>query len=154
MSEEPPWEWVAGDPVRAGQFGLISGIFIGAFGALLVVYGLGIVAMVTGGPFPNVGAFGWASLVVALATANFLFLYLFPRRYPIVGRLGISPVGIRMVLLVRGTTLPWPQVRDVGPDWVDVSSGSALRQRYRLTPKQGERLNQFLGTWRHGPAAS
>jgi hypothetical protein len=150
MPEEPPWEWVAGDPVRAAQFGLATGILIGGFGALLVVCLLALAGLLTSAPSLDAASPAWTILVLAMATANFLFLYLFPRRFPIIGRLGISPVGVRIVLPLRGTTFPWPQVRDVGPDWIEVSSGTALRERYRLTANQAERLSHFLGIPRRG----
>lgn len=144
MPDEPLWEWADGDPVRAGQYvmlnNLVGGaIFAVALWALLTMGGLiGWVA------FPTPQTSIWALLIPFALVALPLLPAYFHRRFPVVRRLGISPVGVRLVMPPQGSTYyRWGEVTRLGPDWLEVHPliGS---ERYRLTANQSQRLVHFL----------
>jgi hypothetical protein len=145
MPVEPPWEWVDGDPVRAGRYGLIGGVFISI---AAVFTGLMIMSILN---FWGVASYlslstsdMWLIVLPLLGTEYFFILYV-PRRFPVVARIGVSPLGLRLVVVfpIRGPVLNRTQVRGVGRDWIAVDMG-LLTSRYRLTLPQGQRIRQFL----------
>jgi hypothetical protein len=148
MAEDPPappWEWVDGDPVWSSRFTFITGLLMGGAAVLLVLTTLFLFGEVTisiGSPIPLVLQ---PLLIWAFTGPALLILWLLPRRVPVLGRIGISPVGVRLVLPVRNLTILWSSVRRIGPDWVDLSGAPA--SRYRLTPLQARRLTHFVAPW-------
>jgi hypothetical protein len=139
----PPWEWVDGDTRRVAQFALGCGLVLGVFGCLLGILLLSSLRIaVVGDPFgiPPVALqlLSWGFLIPELAC----FWY-FPRKYPILLRLGISPVGLRIVLLLRTINVSWPALEEVGQDWIKVSQ-PLDHVRYQLTAHQMERLRRFI----------
>jgi hypothetical protein len=142
--EEIPWEWVEGDPVRTGQYGFVIGIFTGVALSLAVVLALDLLSWVghllSPPPVPT-----WPLILVtqAILWPEVFFLFYFPRHFPIIGRLGISPAGLRLILPRRQVNVPWDSVQGFGPDWVAVHTGTFNTERYRLTPHQAERLKLF-----------
>jgi hypothetical protein len=114
-------------------------VLVAIFTALLA---LGVWSVPTSLPLPF-----WVIFVIlySLLLPELVFLYLVPRRFPIVGRLGISPSGLRLVFPLRKETVPWRSVRRLGTDWVEISQ-TLGSQRYRLTSLQAERLTRFLQT--------
>lgn len=145
MAEDPlapPWEWVDGDPVWSSRFAFITGVLMGGAGALLALTTLvlvGGVVVSVGLPIPLVMQ---PLLIWAFVGPALLFMWLIPRRVPVLGRIGISPVGVRLVLPIRNLTVFWSSIRRIGPDWVDLSGAPA--SRYRLTPQQARRLTHFV----------
>lgn len=144
MPDGPPWEWVDGDAIRLARYSLIMGVLLGVASLLLlasVLNSLALAGVLSASPVPFwlMNVLTWCLLVPL-----FLFLYLFnPRRFPMVGRLGISPVGLRMVFPLYKVTVKWGAVNWVGPDWVEVNLGRWGSQRYRLTSDQVQRLARF-----------
>jgi hypothetical protein len=145
MLEDPPWEWAAGDPARAAQYRAAYGLLIGMASALLLLLfltGLATVYPVAGPGFPL-----WPVLAgtLCLSLGGFLFSSLVPRRSPIIGRLGISPQGLYLAIPPRALRVPWPALKRVGPDWIEVVHPNAIgNQRFRLTPYQARRLSAFI----------
>lgn len=120
------------------------GVFLGAADVLLVVVAESILGFF--------GA-GWAPLIpfdllwlapFAVLVPELIILSWFPRRFPAVGRVGISPLGLRLILPLRRETIVWPDVRGVGTDRIRLSIGAGTRT-FRLTPRQGQRIAHFLG---------
>lgn len=144
MTDQPPWEWVDGDPVRSAQFALITGVFLGAASMLVVYFVLEALAVFQSLAVPVFNPLFGQALLWSVLGPELLFLYLFPRRFPVVGRLGISPVGLRLGFPLRTFSVAWESVERVGPDWVDVAPLLGT-MRYRLTRPQSERLRHFLG---------
>jgi hypothetical protein len=144
MPDLPPWEWVEGDVVRSTRYALIMGVVLGAVALLLVfvvLNGLFLAGMLAASPVPIwlLTVLNWCVLVPVFA----LLILFNPGRVPIVGRLGISPAGLRLVFPLFKVTVRWGAVRWVGPDWVEVSLGRWGSQRYRLTSDQIQRLARF-----------
>jgi len=144
MPDEPPWEWAEGDRRKAG-------LFRWATGALLVMAGVGVIALTLSAlsmagfvSVPTIPA--WVEpLWLAPMLVGVFFLSLYPMRNPVVGRLGISPIGIQLVFPTRRLTVKWSGVRWVGPDFVDVNTGF-LGEHVLLTPYQVQRITRFLQT--------
>lgn len=139
---EPPWEWVDGDPVWAARFGLLTGILLGAASCLVSVLLLNWFGMLGLVSFPSLPWWAPQVLLWSILGPEFVVFWFLPRRYPTIGRIGISPIGLRLVLPVRTVLIRWTAVRQIGPDWVyfELLGG----QRYRLTERQAARLTHFV----------
>jgi len=141
-SGEPPWEWVEGDRRSAALFAAVSAVLLGLFPAVILV-----------GVLSTLNAFGtWTGLVLPAwvepltffpVLAALFFLILFPGRYPVVRRLGISGTGLRLDLPLRDMSVKWTQVRWVSPDGVKLETGAGVAH-YRLTPVQASRIFRFF----------
>jgi hypothetical protein len=143
MPAEPPWKWVEGDRVRAAQFRIFFGVLMGYSVLVVIVLTLEFLVTVGGWSGPTIPV--WAGFALLLPWAAGLFLWAFGviwRRFPIVGRLGISPVGLRLMIPPRGLTVRWPAVLRVGPDFVDVIPGLRV-VRFRLTTNQVQQISSF-----------
>jgi hypothetical protein len=147
MTSEPPWEWVDGDPVRVAHFELLRGMFIGAVSTMLVLWILIFVGVTASLPLISIGPAVSQIYLWSVLAAEGLFLilafYIVPRRIPIIGRLGISPIGLWFAPGFRGSMVLWDQVHGVGPDWVEISAGLGP-QRFKLTATQEHRVLEFL----------
>jgi len=153
VADEPPWEWVDGDHVLARRFRWAAAACVGiglVFVPLLLLDPAGMAANL------SISGALWSGVTSVYLLLNFLVLYYVPKRFPVMDRLGLSPVGVRLEsgFVKRGLPFSWSEVREVGPDWIAVSKGSALRQRYRLTTIQAERLSHFLGPSNNRPLPS
>lgn len=138
------WHWESGDPVAASRYGVMVGIFLAAGAVFLAILLLDLVDLVRHptAPRPPVD---W--LVVAIyppLAVELLGGWYVPRRFAVVGRLGVSSAGIRLVLPVAGRTFRWSDVRGVGPYWIDLFD-VVLTQRFRLTPNQAGCVAWCLG---------
>lgn len=138
----PPWEWVDGDAVHATNFALAQGVGLGVSSVGLALVTLAILAnsgLMGLGALPGyvLESIAIGSLVLALGVQAY-----YPGRFPVVGRLGISPRGLQLVLPLRTLTVGWNSV-ELGPDWVRVSPPWG-GQRFRLTGQQIARLARFL----------
>ncbi|MFZ1024260.1 MAG: hypothetical protein WAN87_09000 [Thermoplasmata archaeon] len=143
IPNEPPWEWIHGDRARVAQFRLIVGVSLGAGILVLASTILNILGMAGAWSGPAVPFWVGSPVVALLFLVGGFFLLGFERRYPIVSQLGISPVGIRMVLPFHNKLAAnWGEVKWVGPDWVEVDRGHGSR-RYKLTADQIHRLARF-----------
>jgi hypothetical protein len=138
---EPPWEWVDGDPISAVRFGFGLGILVG-IGFGLGAFLLANLASAYLAGWPAISTNDLVPYVLLLVAAQLLYQFGIPRRYPVVGRLAISPTGLKLVLPGRTATVAWTKVR-VGLDWVDAPHGLPS-QRYKLTESQMDRLTRFL----------
>jgi hypothetical protein len=145
LENVPPWEWVDGDPVLARRFRWAtvanSAVSVGSL-TLLV---LGTYRLLAYSPT-------WSfvfSVIFLLSAVGLSLLAHVPRWFPVVGRLGISPVGVRFEygFRLRPLTWSWTEVKEVGPEWVTVSSNRILRYRFRLTTNQAQRVSHFLKPW-------
>jgi len=145
MPDEPSWEWVDGDPVRAAQYGLIGGVFISIAAVFAAFTIMAILSFWGVTSYPSLSSLDVWLIVLPLLGAEFFFLLYVPRRFPVVARIGVSPLGLRLVTVfpIRGPVLNWTQVRAVGRDWIVVDMGF-LTSRYRLTLTQAQRVRQFL----------
>ena len=141
---EPPWEWVEGDPIEAARYGMVLGLFLGAVLTLVAVIVAVIVGEATFGTFLPAPPFWliWVGegLVVLVGC---LLIRGFPRWYPVVTRLGISPLGLRLALPRREIRFGWDGELAVGPDWVQ-GRFELGHPRFRLTARQSERLHRFV----------
>lgn len=141
---EPPWEWVDGDPLEVARYGMVIGIFVGvALAGLAVLVTVTVGALTSGTLLPSPPF--WLIWVEPALVAAVLYLLLagFPRWYPVVARLGISPLGLRLTLPRREVRFSWDTELAVGPDWVQGRVVLSSR-RFRLTPRQSERLHRFV----------
>jgi len=84
------------------------------------------------------------SFLALLALVGAMFLGLFPTQYPILRRVGISSVGLRLVFPLRAITVKWPTIQWIGPDYMDAQLGRT-RLHVRLTPGQVQQISNFLG---------
>ena len=152
MADEPPWEWVPGDPVRAGRYRWITAAGMGVWPAILALAFLRPSDLI-GAPAPTSDI--WYGLAFACLAFTFVELVYLPKWFPVLDRIGISPLGVRFGFgfLKHEHTYVWRDVREVGPSWIAVSSGNSLRQRYRLTANQAHRLHYLLGIRGQGPPA-
>jgi hypothetical protein len=143
MPEEPPWEWVDGDRAGAVLFGVTYVYVLGVLLLFLFAFLLEILEM--GGVVSGPAVPPWAAspLVLPPLIAAAGLVVFWPRLFAIVGRLGISPVGLRLVLPIRKVAVNWGAVRRVGVDWVTVETGRGYF-RYKLTTNQAQRLNRFV----------
>ncbi|MCI4336727.1 MAG: hypothetical protein L3K17_05980 [Thermoplasmata archaeon] len=139
----PPCEWVEGDAVRAAQFGLITGALLGGLSCLLSISLFQAAGVWAGPPFGLLTPVWGPLFLWVILGPELVIIYYFPRRFPVIGRLGISPAGMRLAFPLASFNLPWTSVDRIGPDWIEVSPfiGSV---RYRLTPYQSYRLRVFL----------
>jgi hypothetical protein len=142
VSGDPPWEWVDGNRAGPALFAVFYGVALGAAILALLADTLQILEMgsiISGPAVPP-----WAtSPVVLLPVLAAAFLVIFwPRHFPIVRHLGISPAGLRLVFTLRKVTVNWRSVRWVGIDSVTMETRYGYH-RYRLTANQGQRLNRF-----------
>jgi hypothetical protein len=128
----------------AAQFGLRTGVFLGASSALVALFTIDLLSTYDFVTFPTLPPLLLVGLLWALIGPELLVFYCLPRRFPIVGRRGLSPVGIRTVLPLRGHTVRWYDVRWVGPDSIGVCPYMGT-QRCKLTELQAHRLCRFLG---------
>jgi hypothetical protein len=145
MPSEPPWEWVDGDTVRSVQYGVLYGVILGA--ALVIVVFTFISLFDPSGlfsvPFPLLTT-PLLELLFLFFLAGLFALLLLPRRVPVIGRLGVSPIGVRVILPNGGHTYYWGEVSQIGPDWLDISSLGITSRRYKLTTAQIQRVVRFL----------
>lgn len=152
MAEWPPWEWVPGDPVQAARGSYLFGAFFGVGLSVAVLWALALVGVVVVQVPPPPGYSAplvtFAAVGIGLGIPPLIF-----RTQPLVSALGISPAGLRIqlagpVVSRPGRTIPWWDVRRVGPDWVEVRGlrgFGMLSERYRLTTRQADRLRAFCG---------
>ena len=109
--------------------------------------------VVSGFAFPLSTASGlpdflWFLLAtVAFVTGLTAFRLEFERRYPVVLRLGISPLGLRLKLPVPSIrpwniACRWTDRPVLGPDWIGIRV-LGLVEKYRLTGVQAARLQKF-----------
>ena len=145
VPEFPPVEWVEGDPTRSTQFAFATGAFFGIGLAFLAVFLFTILG--EAGLVPSAGVPFWPFMfgVYGLLAVELPFVYLFPRRHPIVARLGFSPVGLRLALPMRPIKVDWRSVRWTGPDQIEVQIPLGS-QKYLLTSNQAARLARFVHT--------
>jgi hypothetical protein len=147
MANEPPWEWVDGDPVRVAHYELLRGMFIGAVSTMLILWILNFLGVTAGLPFvsiaPSLSPIYLGSVLGAEGIFLVLAFYNVPSRIPIVGRRGISPIGLRFSPGFPGSTVRWGQVHRVGSDWVEINVGLGP-QRFKLTANQEQRVLQFI----------
>jgi hypothetical protein len=152
MGAGPIWDWVDGDPRRAAQFGFITGLLIGIaalFTAAYTLYLLGAVGAWTGPTFSLSEILAGLGLLIGLES---VLLLVYPRRYPIFARIGLSPAGLRLGMSFRDQTVSWRKVESVGRDWVALDT-ALLTVRYRLTLNQALRIRQYLRLGDAIPAA-
>jgi hypothetical protein len=150
-AEFPPVEWVDGDPVRSTQFAFATGAFFGAGLSLIALYTwvlLGWMGVAPAAAFP-IGVL--EVLVFGILAVELPFLYLFPRRYPVIARLGFSPSGVQLRVPLRTLRLRWDSLAWAGPILLDANVGLGT-QRYRLTERQAARLAWFVRS--SGPTPS
>lgn len=146
---EPSWEWVDGDPVHSAQFSVFQGALIASLS--LTVFGafLNFLGLLTGDRATALFDTAEAQVLLLSTTGASLLLsvvgYSIPKRVPVVRRLGISRMGLRMVMGLgrRGYKVWWGEVSRVGPDFLEITRG-LFPQRIKLTPYQAQRLVQFL----------
>lgn len=146
---EPSWEWVDGDPVRSARFSIFQGVLFASL--TLTVFGaiLNFLGLLTGDRATAFFDTIEAQVILLSTTGACLLLslaaYSMPKRVPVVRRLGISRMGLRMVMGLsrRGYKVWWGEVSRVGPDFLEVSRG-LFPQRFKLTPYQQQRLVRFL----------
>jgi hypothetical protein len=153
MPDEPPWEWVDGDSLQTALFRLLGGVLWGV-GALLAFVStvsiLGVAGVISGLVVSSGAVIPVISLVF---TVGLLLWGLAPRWFPVTGRIGISPEGLRLALPLFKKTVIWPAVRWVGPDWVEVDRGHGSLH-FKLTTHQVQRITGFVrpgGTGREAP---
>jgi len=137
------WEWVNGDAHSAAQYGLILGVILGIGTLIVSSVLLTFLGMFGIWPGPYLPLLPSMALMYALLAAQWSLMYFYPRRFPVLGRLGISPLGLRLVLPIRGTTVSWTKVRAVGRAWMDIDSGF-LTLRFSLTLDQARKVREFL----------
>jgi hypothetical protein len=146
MANGPPWEWVDGDPVRASWYSLIGGVFL-TVGSVCFAF---VVLSLLGFPDVTFGIRFWRLdswiFVLPLLGFEYFFLLYIPRWIPVVARIGLSPIGVRLVTVIpiRSTTVDWTDVKSVGRDWIEVYTGF-LTLRYSLTLNQAQQVRRFLG---------
>ena len=149
MENGPPWEWVDGDPVLSRRF---RRIMMADMAAMITLLALLILLVVLQGAgvqvHPRSSDPVYAGIVVLLPVGA-LFLPNLPRWFPVVRRLGISPLGVRLEagFPERTSVWTWTEVKGIGPGWVALSKGGLIPQRFRLTAKQSERLSHFVRPW-------
>ncbi|MCI4352642.1 MAG: hypothetical protein L3K14_04560 [Thermoplasmata archaeon] len=143
MADAPPWEWVEGDPVRSRRYSFLSSMVIGTSLAFVAWAFLNYASLNGWLVFPVAPSVLWPLLFVLVFVPLPLILVYYARRFPVIRRLGISPVGLRLVIPPRGFTYRWGEVTRLGTDWLEVHPllGS---QRYRLTAYQAQRMIRFL----------
>lgn len=144
LARDPRWEWVQGDAAKAARYGFASGLLFGGLTLGLVILTLNALGLNGVILFPTLSPWAAQLILWLILGPEFAYLYFFnPRRYPVIQRLGISPFGLRVGLLLRGRTVPWNEVVSVGPGWIELRLALGI-QRYRLTDPQMERLSRFL----------
>lgn len=150
MQENPPWEWVDGDPLRVAQYTFGQGIFLGITLSLAAIWSVVLASVLLGHPLVTLGPAAsmdvfWVSFAVieSVLVIQAFYLGYFARKFPIVGRLGISPLGVRLILPRREEWVGWPSLARVGIDSIEVRP-YVLLQRFRLTPRQVARLDRFM----------
>lgn len=147
-----PWEWVEGDAKRSAQYALAYWISLGIGAVLVVLLVLNFVPILTstpstsGSPFPSLLLWELASVLI-FVTGVTAFRFSFQSRYPIVARLGISPVGVRLKLPIPSLRAwnvgsDWADRPVIGSDWIGIRILGIL-EKYRLTDRQMARLRSF-----------
>jgi len=141
----PPIEWVDGDMSRVAQFGIGIGIWFGILLTLLVLAVLSTLGVSLNLPQAPILASLDSWWVVGALGVWLSYYYGWPRLFPVVARIGISPRGLSLVVPLHSFAVPWDQVKEIGPGWVYVvpylrTSG----RRLRLTPHQYDRLVRFV----------
>jgi hypothetical protein len=145
MPDEPSWEWVDGDPVRAAQYALLGGVFLSIAAVFAAFTIVGILSFWGVTSYSSLPSLDVCLIVLPLLGAEYFFLLYVPRRFPVVARIGVSAIGLRLVTVfpIHVPVLNWTRVRAVGRDWIDVDMG-IFTSRYRLTLTQAQRVRQFL----------
>lgn len=140
-----PWEWVEGETAfarrRAILFPLLTAGTIGGY-----LYSLAISLGAPAGPFRGYPRSEIpAGIALAFTFASVVVLWtLDPGRRPVISRLGLSTLGLRIrVPGMFEQTVPWDQVREVGPDLIEVPGPVWGTQRYRLNRLQATRLHGY-----------
>jgi hypothetical protein len=145
----PPVEWVRSE----SRWWLARFVFPALLGSL-VLSAYFVVFYVN----PSWSVFGpvvMLPIVVGCLTSQYTIMH----RLPSVRRIGISPTGIVVDVGLVKQSYSWAELRDVTRTHVNELRGSQLvrvdrtrlsvghglmRQGYGLSPRQGERLAQFL----------
>lgn len=144
MRSAPPWEWADGDPLRSSQFAFLTWAYI--FGLLVFLVILLAEAFApTGSSGRSAESLVWvmgAELVFIVSMG--LVRILFARWYPVIARLGISPLGLkfRMGGSMWTPLRRWGDQVIIGPNWVGIQL-FGLTDRYRLTDYQIARVRGF-----------
>ncbi len=143
-ADGPPWEWVEGDPVEVARYAMVVGVFLGVALTLLAVLITAAAFAVASGTVVFTPPY-WLPFVglVPVFGVEYLLLNAWPRWRPIVARIGISPLGLRLAFPRREIRLGWDSELVVGSNWVQGRFFLRLC-RYRLTSRQSERLRRFV----------
>jgi hypothetical protein len=140
----PPIEWVAGDPIWARRFKLIELLSI-AVCALIPI-------LILQSAFVNISAganyldgLGVIAIFVVPACGALATIpaWLLPRRRPVVRRLGISPLQLRVEYSFRNLDVAWQDVRWLDPFRIEISRKLGSMQ-FLLTNDQASRIRSFF----------
>lgn len=149
--DEPPWEWINGDAVYAGRYGFLRGVLFGGVIGLAAAYFVLLGANLFGPPsagalLPESVAVWWMPVLLGFEAALLLGLGWYQSHRPVVTRLGVSPIGVRIVLPAtlgqRGTVVSWWGVSVLGPQTIRLDRGWPWTT-LRLTPAQMQRLTSY-----------
>ncbi|HTT35479.1 MAG TPA: hypothetical protein VMH78_06395 [Thermoplasmata archaeon] len=146
---DPPVEWVPGDRRWTILYGTVQvvlwALLVSDAAVYLVFFGWpGLLSPFSAWPFGNPDA--WQSGLGFLSPGLFLALgasWQLAGRYPVLGRIGISPIGLTIPGTFRNDTVPWPRVTWRDPVHLDVR-GRRGALRITLTPEQAARVRGFL----------
>ncbi|MCI4353332.1 MAG: hypothetical protein L3K14_08155 [Thermoplasmata archaeon] len=139
-----PVEWVDGDLVRAREFTIVD-LVSTAIGILIP----GILVWASyagrlGAPASPLGLAGLALLVAPLgAFLAGVAVSRIARSWPVVKRLGISPVEVRLEYSFRNLRTPWNRVRWGDPVRLEVLQWGGSAQ-FLLTDSQANRIRRFF----------
>jgi hypothetical protein len=140
----PSIEWVDGNLVRARQFTFIDGASIVIALLILTIVLLATFTALLGGTLSAAELGGIAFTASALSGAVSIFAFSrLPRRWPVVKRLGISPMELRLDYSFRKLKTPWNLVRWRDRDHIEVLRGGRSTE-FLLTEPQAERVRRFL----------
>lgn len=150
----PPVEWVAGDPLWARRFSILEPVAFAAGISVPILFLLGTVIDLSPGTTPLVGV--WIFLTVAgpfggvLAPVAASWI---PRRWPVIRRLGISPLELRLEYSFRKPSYPWSMVRWKDPRRIEISLSLGSVQ-FLLTEVQANRIRSFFQYSRPLPSSA
>jgi hypothetical protein len=137
----PPFEWVDGDPIWAKRFTLIELASITCGALIPIIALLGSFGVLQGLP-------GYLVALASLAGSGGILGaaipgWWLPRRRPVVRRLGISPVELRLEYSFRKMETPWNRVRWWDPFRIEVLQWAGS-SRFLLTDSQAIRIRHFF----------